>query len=134
MIPTFGDNNGEKKHQTLNKDQKPSSSFLPFITLIPFFSHLFPFTVFLSSSNIQHFTLFLLLFFHSFFSIFLTKPFRAQQHFHCCQQVRTGTLQEKKKFGSFFSLSFSHVAVANVDFFVCFSFCSPLISNGCLFI
>jgi len=43
MLPTFGDNNTEQKHQTLNQDKKPASS-LPLLSL-------FPFSVFLSTSN-----------------------------------------------------------------------------------
>lgn len=82
MLPTFGDNNAEKKHQTPNKDQKPPSSFLPPFALVPFFSRLFPFTVFLSASS------FLALHLVPFSILFPTKPFRGRRHFHRCQQVR----------------------------------------------
>ena len=82
MLPTFGDNNAAKKHQTPNKDQKPPPSFLPLFALVPFFSRLFPFTVFLSASS------FVALHLVPFSVLLPTKPFRARRHFHRCQQVR----------------------------------------------
>lgn len=50
MLPTFADNNGGKKQQTLNKNQKPPSPLL-FLSSPAFFFRLFPFNVFLSASN-----------------------------------------------------------------------------------